>query len=284
MAQVFATRVWGFVPERWPVITFGLEGNRDALMRASRPGDLIVFIGTQTNETDPAERGRLLGLAEIGRNYPVDTLDAVDPTILEPAHYNEQHQIRWPKALAMLRAWKFKNPPLVREVLQSQLDYGATVRAVLLDDTDARAVLALETEEVPVREYRALTRLRGLNEALGKGPTTGPRPTTWSGESGRDANEPASTYAFQFGQRNVWKIGHAKDVSARLAEVCKHVPEEVLHENWREAFEQPWRDEGKAYDMEQRLLALLRTADSRGERVSCTREQLQAAWVRALTP
>jgi hypothetical protein len=70
--QVFAKRFWGFDPARWPIISFGLEANRDALIQASTPGDLIAFIGTQSEPTEPEERGRFLGLAEIGR-LPIDS-------------------------------------------------------------------------------------------------------------------------------------------------------------------------------------------------------------------
>lgn len=176
--QVFAKRVWGFSPDQWPVITFHLEGNRDDLVAKSQPGDLVLFVGTETDETEPANQGRLLGLAEIGRNFPVDTLEAVDPTSLRPEYYDDRKQLRWPKALAMLRAWKFKDRPFLVDVLGEQLSYEATVRAVLLDERDTRAVLALEKAEVPVRDYPAVARLRALNKAL-QGVTTGPRPNSW---------------------------------------------------------------------------------------------------------
>jgi hypothetical protein len=42
------------------------------------PGDLIAFIGTQDEPTEPEDQGRLLGLAEIGR-LPIDSLEVLDP-------------------------------------------------------------------------------------------------------------------------------------------------------------------------------------------------------------
>jgi hypothetical protein len=90
----------------------------------------------------------------------------------------------------MVRAWRFLNPPRVRDVLREQLSHEATVRAVLLDPTDTAAVLALPREEVPVAEARAIVRQRQLNDALRfGGATTGPRPTSWIAETGRDAEE-----------------------------------------------------------------------------------------------
>lgn len=46
--RVFAKRFYGFDPVRQPVVGFGIEGNRDALITGSSPGDLIVFVGTQS--------------------------------------------------------------------------------------------------------------------------------------------------------------------------------------------------------------------------------------------
>ena len=51
--KVFAKRFWGFDPANWRVVSFGLDGNRDTLLRASRPGDLVLFIGTDTEDTAP---------------------------------------------------------------------------------------------------------------------------------------------------------------------------------------------------------------------------------------
>jgi hypothetical protein len=113
------------------------------------------------------------------------------------------------------------------------------------------------------------------------GPTTGPRPTSWSGTVTRNAKLPSFTYVFQFGARELWKIGHATDISGRLAEVNKHVPHEVLREKWQVILQHPWRTEADAYSMEQRVLKALRTPTCVGERVACTREALDEVWASA---
>jgi hypothetical protein len=105
------------------------------------------------------------------------------------------------------------------------------------------AVLALPREEIPVAEARVVVRQRELNDDLRfGGATTGPRPTSWTSQTGRDAEELSCTYAFQFGSRELWKIGHAKDVAARLADVNKHVPVEVLGDYTAFFFADPARD------------------------------------------
>jgi len=282
--KVFAKRFWGFDPASWPIIAFGREANRDALIRESRPGDLIVFIGTQNHPTLPEDRGRLLGLAEIGR-IAVDSLDVLDPAaIRNEEDYDDQGRFKWPKALPILRAWRFDARPLVLEVLKQQLSYGATVRAVPLDEDDTKAVLSLAKTETAVPNVPILQRLRSLNEALGLAkPTTGPAPTSWNGTVTRDANGEASTYVFQFGKRNIWKIGHAQDVQARLSDVNRHIPTEALGEQWMIVLHQRWPSEAAAYRMEQDVLARLSCHRTSGERVQCERQQIEAAWVQSMT-
>lgn len=282
--QVFAKRFWGFDPTRWPIVSFGLDGNRDALLRASRPGDLVLFVGTQTMETDAPERGRLLGLAEFARNE-IEASDVLDFASLKPSAFDKNGRMKWPKALPMVRAWRFVEPPRLTEVLNAQLPYSATVRAHLLDASDTAAVLALPREDVAITEIGPISRLRQLNDALRfGGPTTGPKPTSWSGSTGRDADAESFTYAFRFGSRDMWKIGHAKDVAARLTEVNKHVPEEVLNEGWQIALQHRWPTATDAYEMEQRVLAALRTSDSVGERVACSKRRIESVWSASLIP
>lgn len=283
--QVFAKWFWGFNPKLWPIVAFSQEGSRNTLLRESRPGDLVLFIGTQTKETPPDDRGRLLGLAEFGRNE-IESVEVLDVKALRPNDFDEDGQLRWPKALPMVRAWRLHNRPRVREVLQRQLPQSARVRAVLLDAIDRAAVLSLPREEEPIPDVPVLKRLRDLNDALrSSGPTTGPRPSSWTGTVQRDADTETWTYAFRFGARDVWKIGHAKDVKARLSEVNQHVPEEVLHEGWRIVLQQRWHTATQAYEMEQRVLERLRrlkNATSVYERVCCTQRQLETVWSSSL--
>jgi hypothetical protein len=110
-------------------------------------------------------------------------------------------------------------------------------------------------------------------------PTTGPSPTSWSGTVSRNAERPSSTYVF--GARDLWKVGHATNVTDRLAEVNKHVPHEVLQEKWQIVLQHPSPTEADAYAMEQRVLRALRTPTCVGERVSCTRETLYRVWASA---
>ena len=66
--KIFATRVWGFDPWNWPVVVFGREGDLNSLLERALAGDRIVFAATLDQErVEPQNRGRLLGMAEFGR-------------------------------------------------------------------------------------------------------------------------------------------------------------------------------------------------------------------------
>ena len=130
-------------------------------------------------------------------------------------------------------------------------------------------VIAHETETVTVPDAPT-------------GPTRGPVPSSWSGTVARDAEAAATTYAFRFGKRNVWKIGWAGDVQKRLSDVDQHIPHEVLGERWAIVWQHRWRTQNEACEMEQRLLKRLDAQRTVGERVYCTADELQAAWVECL--
>jgi hypothetical protein len=112
-------------------------------------------------------------------------------------------------------------------------------------------------------------------------PTTGPKPSDWSGVVKRSGDLPAVTYAMQFGERSLWKIGHAQNLEDRLDEINKHLPVEVLDECWELALVHKCRDSLLAYDMEQKVLELLSKHRTIDERVMCSKSELEAAWTSA---
>lgn len=280
--KVFITRVWGFDPARWPVITFGLEGNRDKLLNESSPGDRIVFVGTLREPTPESLRGRLLGMAEIGR-IAVDTVDVIGDDVRSSNDYDEAGRFRWPKAILMVRAWRFRPQPMLLDVLAEQLPYHATSQAIALFEADAKAVLALSVVEAEIPDTEALRKAQLLDSALGASrSTTGPKPSSWIGETGRNVDRTAFTYAFRFGNTDIWKIGHSVDVKERLKQVNWHIPSEVVPERWNVTLQQPWQTETDAYAMEQRVLQALKLKRTEGERVRCAEPELWSAWLAAI--
>lgn len=277
--RVFAKRFYGFNPESQPIVAFGRAGNRDALIAASAPGDLIVFVGTQDVPTAEAERGRLLGIAEFAR-VAVDARNVLDPATLRPSDFAPDGSLLWPKGLPIVRAWRFDEPRLkLVDVLREQLTFEATVRAVELDEADARAVLALPRTALTIPLVPHVARLLALNDALTFGrPTTGPTPRDWTGTVTRSAHAEAWTYAMRFGRRFIWKVGHTQDVEQRLRDVNQHVPVEETGEAWALALKQRWPDSASAHAMEQRVFRTLSAFRTSGERVRCGEAQMLSAW------
>ncbi|MCR9280330.1 MAG: hypothetical protein NXH99_01470 [Rhodobacteraceae bacterium] len=277
--KLFGTRVWGFGFARLPLATFGTKGHVDRLLRLADRGDRVVFVGTQTDRTEPQNRGKILGMAEIGFE-PLRTLDFAERAELDERDFDVSGNFKFPHAVALTRAWRFEPPPLLTQTISEQLAMVATSGVQEIDDpADVAAILALRAFEIKLPQLPALEHMRRLNDALRN--TSGPRPTDVSYEGNRSIEGEAWTYALRFGQRGVWKIGWAVDIIKRCKEINQHIPIELDLEQWNIAFQQRMESRDAAYDMEQRVLELLSTKRKGFERVHCTQAELQSAWQRA---
>lgn len=148
--QLFVKKFYGFSPTIVPVITFSQIGSRNSLLARSKPGDRIVYVSVKGDSTlVEAERGKILGMAEIGREK-VDTLDMVpDPSLLNKDHF-VNGKYMWPEGIPMLRAWRF-TPALDRmdifdkEVIDSQ---ALRSNAVLLSAEEQEKIMSLSMQEL----------------------------------------------------------------------------------------------------------------------------------------
>lgn len=277
-------RFWGFDPFDWPTVSFGLKGSLDSLLDRSEPGDVIVFAGTQGDDTSEHERGRLLGFAQFGRTS-VPSRQGLPPETYARQPKDKNGEIKWPHSLFMTRAWRFSTEPLpgVVEILGQQLSMAATSNAVLLDPGQTATVLALPREEILgfLKTQAQVDDFELVAKAVGPGGTFGPPPTSHSYSGSTDILQPARTYVFRFGMKNVWKVGWAYDPGARLAELNTHVPSEVLDgQLWTGAnggMTEKWASSPQAHAMEQRVLDSFPGERKHGERVRCTREEMEAA-------
>ena len=281
--RVFIKRFWGF-GKHWPIVSFGQAGSLNTLIAKSEPGDLMAFVGTLGDETLPHERGRLLGLAEFGRSR-LHSREALPAEAFAAAPKGPTGDIKWPHAIVMTRAWEFTDTPLplMTEVLGRQLPMSAISNAVLLSEAEQESVLALPRAEINVAVTRVIWDEReAIAAAIGLGGTMGPIPSSFTAIIVRDAFKEASTYAFRFGTKNVWKVGWAHDAAERLGELNKHVPSEVLgDQRWCGGWTQRWASAEQAYAMEQRILASFDDGLKFGERVHCTQDRLETVWSKA---
>ncbi len=60
---LYMTKVWGFGAPSGP-LQFSTNGWRERAREILQPGDLVVLVGTKTEQTSPGSQGRLLGMME----------------------------------------------------------------------------------------------------------------------------------------------------------------------------------------------------------------------------
>jgi hypothetical protein len=148
-----------------------------------------------------------------------------------------------------------------------------------LSETGWGTFLTPAEAQALIRQRRHGTKLNAVH-ALLPGPTTGPRPTAYTATVVRTVTDGSYAYAFRFGSADLWKIGHAQDVDARLVEVNRHVPVELLGLSWSIFARHACADSLAAHRLEQQLLGELSDRRTQGERVQCSRERLILAWRR----
>jgi hypothetical protein len=148
-----------------------------------------------------------------------------------------------------------------------------------LTHSSANRVVALNQSLRPLRKARREAARRGAKKRrFAAGPTKGPKPVAWSGRVVRDNLQAAVTYILQWGDTDVWKVGHAIDIEKRVSQVNKHVPVEVLGISWRLAMTEAWPNSVLAHEMEQEVLRLVDRSSSPGERLRCSENVLLRAW------
>ena len=284
--KVFAKYVWGFTPDTWPIVAFSQPGHLFRLLRESRPGDRVVFIGANNSNTPREEdRGRLLAMVEFGRDE-INTLDVLkQEDIRSENDYNKNGGFKWPKALAMTKAWRFTDDPLplIKDIIAEKLPPNSISQAIELNDSDTQAVLSLAKEQVALPQNEVIEKLARKNERLSQNNATkGPVPSASSKGGQRSLGNPAFTYAFRFEDSNYWKIGYTGDIDKRLKDVNKHIPVDLLKQSWKHNLKHEFPNENGAYDMEQRVLVLLSKYRKQGEMVKCSEIILRSVWAKAI--
>jgi hypothetical protein len=276
--QLFISRYWGFYPEKYPIITFSLAGNRDSLLKRAKPGDRIVYVATKNDNSDAEDQGRLLGMAEIGRRA-IDTLSVVKKEDLPPNNW-ENGKLKFPVAIPMVRAWRFIHPPLLTEIM-AQLKYNATNQAVEVSQEDAEKILALAYEEVTLPQIETLERERNLIDRLR--PSRGIVPSSGSYEVHKEQKEEAFVYLMRFGKRDVWKLGYSTRLKERRDELNKHIPSKVTGEEWSIYRQQPTSSPQDAFALEQTLIQAITSYSLGGEMFQCPEKIIADLWRKQIT-
>jgi hypothetical protein len=120
---------------------------------------------------------------------------------------------------------------LKEQMINLALDgyFGEAIKTVTIDidrwlniyhnliDIPVEEIIAKESLRVMQISVNSLTSDPSSGQDTGisvsSGPTTGPVPHSWQGVVSRDAAPLSFTYVFQFGNRDLWKVGHATDLA-----------------------------------------------------------------------
>lgn len=167
--RLFVKKFYGFSPSTIPVITFSQIGSRDSLLSRAKHGDRIVYVAVKSDEhVSKEEQGKILGMAEIGRDK-VRTLDMIaDLSVLNKKYFLPNGNFIWPEGIPMLRAWKF-TPPVERLYVLDKtiVDSQATRQNAILLSEEAKAkILSLPMEEVKLPATPTLDKQRAYAKAM----------------------------------------------------------------------------------------------------------------------
>src|SRR6185312_4885786 len=245
---VYLTKVWGFDDPSGP-LAFGAQGWRDRARDLLADGDLVVLVGTKGGETEPLERGRVLGLVEPTKQ-PVLSQDFDLPT--REIDFTAEGEYRWPYGLLNRRAWRFLEPrPLLEDVSSRQfsMDAAAGIVPLLADETDT--IMALPKRPVELlMPVRARARVEGLDAARRRG---APSPTTHRTGIMHMRRAPAFTYcmaaesAFQVS----FKVGWAFDCASRQRQFNLYAMPSLGGIRYITRLHRLWGQAKEAFEMEQ---------------------------------
>jgi hypothetical protein len=289
MSRLFLTKVWGFDPEIYPALGFNSDGARRNFLRASSPGDWVIFAGTLGPETDVEDQGRLLGKVQLGpEEIDVEqTLRSVGYNIPKN-QYNSDGKYKWPFGLPIISAYRFSGKPRLLDALGHNLSgtqwaaFALDVREKLGDDAQAK-LEALPAEPAQVVEAPAIIRQLARQQVfLLNRRVTGPGPSPSRSGSMRVLGE-GSAYLLELQggpARDVFKVGFSKDVDVRLASHNKPLLPSITGYSWKVLYNLRFPTEQQAYDFEQMVHKRLRPflIDGESEIYRVPRKELDRVW------
>jgi hypothetical protein len=248
---VYMTKTWGFGTPSGP-LQFNQAGWRDRARNMLRPGDLVVIVGTMTDDTDPDERGKILGLME----PTAEIVSSLDYALShKPRHFDETGNYRWPFGLELRAAWRFVEPrTLLSDISTRRFSMDSVKGIVPLLPDEVESVLELPREEVALlRPIQAAARIEGVDAARrGRAPP----PTTNRTGIMHMRRAPAFTYAMELqgASQPAFKIGWAFDYKARERQFNQAALPQLNGLRYRAKLFQLWATAIEAFRMEQALL------------------------------
>lgn len=267
--NLFFNRVYGFDPKGWPGVMFSRQGDRDKLIRDSADGDRVLYATTKGKPTEKHERGRLLGMVEFHREA-VPTEELMDTSEFPK---DKRGKKKWTHAVRVIRAWRFKNPPLTRDIIKDRFPRGGATK---MTEEEKEIILSLDAEEVEVGSGLNVSRHEEYKPA-NLSPSRGPVPSAGKRTYEVLAREFGYVYWLQFGRQNAWKVGYSHDPQKRMGDFNKNIPYAVTGEQW-EIIDAQKTSSSNAHALEQKIIKRLRKSSIGGEMFNCPKKQFEEAW------
>ncbi len=267
--NLFFNRVYGFDPKGWPGVMFSRKGDRDKLIRDSADGDRVLYATTKGKHTEKHERGRLLGMVEFHREA-VPTEELMDTSDFPKDKTGKK---KWTHAVRAIRAWRFKNPPLTRDIIKDRFPRGGATK---MSEEEKEIILSLDIKEVEVGSGLNVSR-HEEDKPANLSPSRGPAPSSGKRTYERLAREFGYVYWMQFGRRNAWKVGYSHDPKKRINDINKNIPYAVTGEQW-EITDAQKTNSSNAHALEQKIIKRLHKFSIGGEMFKCSKKQFEQAW------
>ena len=267
--RLFIGRFWSFRPEHLPFITFARAVYRDTLLADCAAGDRIAMVVTRKESVIPQNRGRLLGMAEIGA-YPVDTADVASPATMTPREWLGGEP-RCPKAIPMLRAWRFLQPTAVPAVIDAALPQTTGGPAILLTAKQATQITAYPYEAVALRPSQWLKSIQSAKDGVRRGDASVSETRTGEPQRGE-------VLGLRFGDRDLWQIATSFDPERSIEAMNRNIPWSVTKENWAIFYRQTVSSEADAFAYEMKLMERLMPHQIAGGFFACGAATIERVW------
>ena len=216
------------------------------------------MVVTRKESVIPQNRGLLLGMAEIGA-HRVDTADIANSAAMTPREWLGGKP-RCPKAIPMLRAWRFLPPRILPPVIDAALPQTTGGPAILLTAKQATKLTAFPYEAVALGQTRWL--IKGM-------PASG----DWAA-----VGEQGEVLALRFGSRDVWRIGNSFDAERTVEAMNRNIPWSVTQESWAILYRQAASCEADAFVYEMKLMEGLKEHQIAGGFFTCSAATIERVW------